>query len=199
MSPHVSTFENTGGLLPQMIVRVVPAGSPTGKRLELVHEGDEPLIEFWDPRYPREELEDGSTGQLVAAVPLARIEMHVGGDYVLDRGVPACRLTEAGYDNAMTAVAEPVSRMVALRAFRGEDTEVIRAVVLDLMRHMTAKSGVPEDDALSVRARENLRTKTITAEHAAEMVAITAIRSDRVRPVISLLIDRHRPSPVPEI
>lgn len=206
MSPHVSTFENTGGLLPQMIVRVVPAGSPTGKRLELVHEGDEPLIEFWDLRYPREELEDGSTGQFILAVPLSRTETHYEGDYVLDRDEPEWSLTAQGFSNAMDAAAGPVSRIVALREFADEDPDLIRAVVLDMAERLAKVAETdPGDESFDADEEtralgwENLRTKRITAEQGAEMMGIIGIRADRARPVICLLLEKHRPSPSPEV
>lgn len=101
-------FSNTGGELAEMIVRFVPKGGQYGLKNRLVHTGDAPLVEFYDPRYPHNDLEVGLQGQFISRYSLPTLEGHVGG-IDLEGGVPAWTLTEEGLKNAMAAISHDIA------------------------------------------------------------------------------------------
>jgi hypothetical protein len=52
---------------PDLVARIVRKGDRYGANLSLIHEEEEPLVEFYDPRYPFCQDEDGAViGQFVS-------------------------------------------------------------------------------------------------------------------------------------
>lgn len=68
-----------------LIAKVVQKGDYYGKDLSIVHNGDVPLVEFFDARYPMTKIDDKFSGQFISRYDLNTFN-HVKTGIFLDSG-----------------------------------------------------------------------------------------------------------------
>lgn len=93
-------------------VRMVFTGDKYGRKDGLTHDGERPMIEFYDTRHPDPEYPDGR-GQFVSRYYLATLASDArrrGHETGLDLhgGVPSWKLTAAELSEALIWAAEQV-------------------------------------------------------------------------------------------
>lgn len=86
------------------VVRIVRKGDRFGLDGCLKHEGDEPMIEFYDARFDHNPWLP-FVGQFVSRYYLTTLITHRGG-LILDGGVPAWSIDQRDFESAMQWVSD---------------------------------------------------------------------------------------------
>lgn len=102
MSTHAisSTFNNSEGSVPEMIVRVVGNGGTYGLDGVHTHRSDDPLVEFYDPSRRETPLENGLAGQFMIRYRMSALDGY-SGSLNLGKGVV---VSDYGFSEAMRSV-----------------------------------------------------------------------------------------------
>ena len=81
-------------------VRFVNKGDTYGRDFCLTHDKDEPLIEFYDARYPHTEF-----GQFVSSYYVETLRGHTGG-LILDGGIPEWTVSASGMKQVQNLIEQ---------------------------------------------------------------------------------------------
>ena len=81
-------------------VRFVNKGDTYGRNFCLTHDKDEPMIEFYDARYPHTEF-----GQFVSRYYVKTLRGHTGG-LILDGGIPEWTVSSAGMEQVQNLIEQ---------------------------------------------------------------------------------------------
>jgi len=81
-------------------VRFVNKGDTYGRDFCLTHDKDEPMIEFYDARYPHTEF-----GQFVSRYYVETLRGHTGG-LILDGGIPAWTVSASGMEQVQNLIEQ---------------------------------------------------------------------------------------------
>lgn len=163
------------------LVRVVPPGGACGRADSLVNEDDQPLVEFYDPRFPHHVFEetvlsaDVHGAQDPAEIPAAgqfvgryRFDtfMDVKGGIALDGGIPdwtAGPQAVAQLRDAILSVTA-VDRARAIReSMDGLDESEILDRLGDALHEAADRLGIPEGEARDAWRLARLQDEGIDA------------------------------------
>lgn len=99
--------DNPGENMSEVIVRMVPVGGTYGKDMALINDGFETKVEFYDPRYPHDELENGYSGQFISRYSITQMMETPQGDGInLDGGVPDWNLSAYAVDETIGLIVD---------------------------------------------------------------------------------------------
>ena len=81
-------------------VRFVNKGDTYGRDFCLTHDKDEPMIEFYDARYPHTEF-----GQFVSSYYVETLRGHAG-KLILDGGIPEWTVSASGMEQVQNLIEQ---------------------------------------------------------------------------------------------
>ena len=189
------TFQNDGGPLPTLIVRPIFKGDAFGLDHKLVHDSDEPQIEFYDPNHAHTDLGDGLTGQFISRYELSQLEGCDRQGIDLQGGVDNWKLSAAGFANAMLAISEEVTEKLAPLYLEEAGRSNVIDMLSDLAHESADGADIPAGDERDAFVGKVFENYDETPESDLAILVAMRVPADKLRPLMTSSLAYHFPTP----